>query len=209
MTNNNDHSLLPSEQSQAPHGLTSDVGTDAPCYELTTEIAKKLRDASPPLSAADWRLWTYLSTLESQKLPKRAEILRDCQLSNATFYRSITALSGHGLLPKWIAPLTTYKNVEQQVRDRLHQTLGGLIEVITALGRIDLLTDTEIIEVKHIKDWKGALGQVIAYGSLYPTHQKRLHLFGAHIHRTKSLSALRETCLSLNVAVTVEEVSNG
>ncbi|MDJ0719082.1 MAG: hypothetical protein QNJ54_33460 [Prochloraceae cyanobacterium] len=68
--------------------------------------------------------------------------------------------------------------VEYQIRDRLHQQSGGLKEVATPAGRIDLLTNTEIIEIKRIGDWKAALGQILVYSAYYPEHQKRLHLFG-------------------------------
>lgn len=48
-------------------------------------------------------------------------------------------------------------------RDKLHKELGGTIEVKTKSGRIDLLTSTQIIEVKIFDRWKSALGQVLAY----------------------------------------------
>ena len=60
---------------------------------------------------------------------------------------------------------------------KLHDQLGGKIEVETESGFIDLLTDTEIIEIKKGKNWKQAIGQILIYSSYYPKHTKRIHLF--------------------------------
>lgn len=68
---------------------------------------------------------------------------------------------------------------ESYHRDKLARKLGGRTEVKTPDGgRIDILTSSEIIEVKQAKSWRGALGQIIAYGYFYPGHRKRIHLFG-------------------------------
>jgi len=68
---------------------------------------------------------------------------------------------------------------EQWNRDELHRQVGGKVEVELPDGdRIDILTATEIIEVKVAQNWKAALGQVLAYSKYYPYHQKRIHLFG-------------------------------
>jgi len=40
---------------------------------------------------------------------------------------------------------------ESYYRDKLAKSLGGQTEVTIPGGRIDVLTSTEIIEVKHIK----------------------------------------------------------
>lgn len=66
---------------------------------------------------------------------------------------------------------------EKEVQLRLQAELGGEIEVPCADGYIDLLTSTEIIEVKEARRWKEALGQILIYSLDYPKHQKRIHLF--------------------------------
>jgi len=64
-------------------------------------------------------------------------------------------------------------------RDKLARKLRGKTEIKTPDGgRIDILTSSEIIEVKHLKYWRSALGQIISYGYSYPRYQKRIHLFG-------------------------------
>jgi hypothetical protein len=67
---------------------------------------------------------------------------------------------------------------EAWYRDRLAQQLKGQKEVQTPVGRIDVLTKTEIIELKNVKNWKAAIGQVKCYGQYYPNHRLRVHLFG-------------------------------
>jgi len=67
---------------------------------------------------------------------------------------------------------------EKQYQKSLCDLLNGKLEVPTLVGKIDILTSTEIIEVKGVCQWKSALGQVLAYGHFYPSHQKRIHLFG-------------------------------
>jgi len=54
----------------------------------------------------------------------------------------------------------------------------GAIEVITPIGNIDVLCDSSLYEVKHVKQWKHALGQVLAYGYFHPSKKKKLYLFG-------------------------------
>jgi len=69
------------------------------------------------------------------------------------------------------------KNPELIVVNNLNLQLKGECEVETPYGRIDILTENEIIEVKKARSWKQALGQILVYGSVYPMKQKRIHLF--------------------------------
>ena len=77
---------------------------------------------------------------------------------------------------KWMkTPLN--KQQEYYISNKLNQILNGQMEVNTQCGRIDILTETEIIEVKEYKLWKSALGQILSYSYFYPGKQKRIHLF--------------------------------
>lgn len=67
---------------------------------------------------------------------------------------------------------------EREYKHKLAKALSGKTEVPTLAGSIDVLTTTEIIEVKRVNDWKHAIGQVLVYGKYFPKHQKRIHLFG-------------------------------
>lgn len=91
---------------------------------------------------------------------------------------------------------------ESYYRDKLAKSLGGQTEVTIPGGRIDVLTSTEIIEVKHIKKWREALGQILDYGQYYPNHQMRIHLFG-EVSKT-NVSAIKRTCQKHGIVVTWE-----
>lgn len=45
------------------------------------------------------------------------------------------------------------------------------------VGFIDILTPSEIIEVKAANEWKDAVGQVMVYSLFYENHVSRIHLF--------------------------------
>lgn len=83
--------------------------------------------------------------------------------------------------------------------------MGRLVEVFTPAARVDLVTNTEIIEVKAVKDWKAALGQILIYSAFYPDHQKRLHLFGT-AKELEALADIEAAVISFEVKVTAEEV---
>jgi hypothetical protein len=92
---------------------------------------------------------------------------------------------------------------EAEYRDRLAAKLKGKTEVQTPNGRIDVLTKKEVIEVKCAPDWKHGLGQVLAYSKYYPSHQKRLHLYG-EITQQK-LRQIKQQCQGHDVTVTWEK----
>lgn len=83
------------------------------------------------------------------------------EIPESSVYEAITKINraGGDLAVEIKSPV----RVEHQIRARLQYQLGGLTEVLTPAGRIDLLTETEIIEVKHLSEWKSAMGQVMAY----------------------------------------------
>ena len=92
---------------------------------------------------------------------------------------------------------------EKSVQKRLAKTLGNVkFEVPTLAGNIDILTERELIEVKSVKSWKCAVGQVLIYGQSYPSHQKRIHLFGEASR--DFLSMIRTYCAPLDIDVTWE-----
>lgn len=80
--------------------------------------------------------------------------------------------------------------------------LNGKREVSTLAGNIDILTESEIIEVKSVQMWKHALGQVLVYGKYYPSHQKRIHLYGET--QESFLKMIESHCRPLKIVVTWE-----
>jgi len=89
---------------------------------------------------------------------------------------------------------------ESVVTNELKREVGGQREVLTPAGNIDLLTSTEVIEVKRIDSWKAAIGQVLVYSLYYPSHKKRIHLFG-DCH-SDSLLLIEKHCKPLHIKMT-------
>jgi hypothetical protein len=67
---------------------------------------------------------------------------------------------------------------EKDIQVKVHQMFGGVREVNTPVGFIDLLTDTDLVEVKTAETWKQACGQLLSYSKFYPNHNLVLYLFG-------------------------------
>ena len=72
--------------------------------------------------------------------------------------------------------LNPTKQEEKLIVNKLNEKIKGKLEVPTPIGRIDIVSDTEIIEIKAFKNWKSAIGQIISYAYFYPTKNKRIHL---------------------------------
>lgn len=51
------------------------------------------------------------------------------------------------------------------------------VEALCDVGRVDILTEAEAIEVKATRQWKHGMGQALAYGDCTGT-LARLHLYG-------------------------------
>jgi len=78
--------------------------------------------------------------------------------------------------------LTTYcsqfRGTESLYQSQLHLKVGGVREVPTSVGFIDILTDKYIIEVKESKDWKHAIGQILCYDQYKQGRTRVIALFG-------------------------------
>jgi hypothetical protein len=175
-------------------------------YPLTGDVTTKLRKGK--LTAAEWRIWSYLVEIDPwgdryQDIDS-LDVMSKCNCSRATFYRAIAKFQEIDVIPKYFE-IKDYSNTEAKIRERLKNQLDGLTEVSTSAGKIDLLTQNEIVEVKRITNWKAALGQILVYSAFYPEHQKRIHLFGRDNELIK-LPDIEAACLSFDVNVTAEEV---
>ena len=129
-------------------------------------------------------------------------LLREIEENNRTL---MSADGGEAIQQALLEPIE-FK--ECSVRDALASLVGGESEVETPAGFIDVLSDTEVIEVKYYKQWKHGLGQVLTYQSYYPCLARRLHLF-AHVGDvdTENYFALaKNVCDGHAVKVTFEGV---
>jgi hypothetical protein len=165
----------------------------------TLEILLSNKLDSPAL-----RLYLYITkALRLRLTPKPDEIINGAYLSRSTFSIAVAKLQDLNLLPDW-CQINRRQQPERLVRDRLQATLGGRTESPTPWGPIDLLTDTELIEIKGIHRWKEAIGHILVKSEAHPTHEKRLHLYGPH---STNLDQIRSACTNLDIIVTFERVT--
>lgn len=92
---------------------------------------------------------------------------------------------------------------ELKISKKLALSLKGRTEVEVPSGRIDVLTKTEVIEVKSAEQWKSAIGQVLTYSAYYPKCQPRIHLFGKV--NLKQKKVIEFQCDRLGVVLTWEK----
>ncbi len=94
---------------------------------------------------------------------------------------------------------------EYQVTALLSRLEPGLTEVECQYkgiyGKADLVTDTELIEVKHCRYWEKGVKQVVKYHRFFPHLNKRLHLFGSGLSKYDKETLLM-VCKTLNIRVT-------
>lgn len=95
--------------------------------------------------------------------------------------------------------INIWRDREKVIQKKFHQKLGGKTEVRTPAGRIDLLTNDKIIEIKKVKDWKEAIGQIVVYGSFYRDHQKVVYLFDKEEY--SSFHIIKSACASSDITV--------
>jgi hypothetical protein len=131
-----------------------------------------------------------------------AEIMSRVDISRTAYMNAIGRLADANLLPEWIT-IKRRSHPERDVRDRLQSQLGGKVEAHTKFGPIDLLTETELIEIKIAHRWKDAIGHILAKSYKYPNHKKRLHLFGPE---EPIMETIENACNPWDISVTFEKV---
>lgn len=95
--------------------------------------------------------------------------------------------------------LSDTETYEWVITKKLMKKIGGKVEVGSKYGKIDLLTEDSIIEVKRYKSWKHALGQILVYSLDYPYHKKMLYLYGKQKPRNSMWSLICEACNKFEV----------
>jgi hypothetical protein len=167
-----------------------------------TSILNILQNSN--FSAAGYRIFLYLELQRwLDKTPEIDQICKDLTINRATLIHWIPKITQWSQCADEIQ-LQTRQGTEFDIQRRMQAELGGRMEVYTPAGRIDLVTDTEVIEIKRIAAWKDAFGEVLAKGITFPKHHKRIHLFGPS---DKRLDMIKTYCKTLNVAVTFEAVN--
>jgi predicted DNA-binding protein YlxM (UPF0122 family) len=154
------------------------------------------------INAQMYRVYLYLMDCDLvQHRPTLAEICKHTHVAKHNLYDMVERMRDYALVPEWLELDPSSRSLEAQIRDRLHAEYGGAIEVQTSYGPIDLLTATELIEIKRIEDWKTGFGQVLAKSPAYPQHGKRLHLFG---NSDRTLRNVKACCKEFEIMVSFE-----
>jgi hypothetical protein len=147
------------------------------------------------------RLYFYLEMMHLQgETPSERQICKDLKIAPSTLRKWLPKVHAWSHCADWLQ-LQARKGPEYPIQLRMHEELGGKMEAFTVVGRIDLVTDTEVIEIKQIAQWKDAFGEVLAKGQFFPKHHKRIHLFGAS---DKLMEKIVPCCSVLEVLVTFE-----
>ncbi|NMG20713.1 hypothetical protein [Brasilonema bromeliae] len=95
---------------------------------------------------------------------------------------------------------------EMAVSDAIALMLNGQREVhCPPVGRIDVLTDIEVIEVKDADDWKHAIGQVKVYGFHHQDKQQVIYLFGDNAQSVYSIAV--DYCVRLGIELRIYQHS--
>jgi hypothetical protein len=200
------HPPTPTQPPALPSTRAEELGIEPRYVRVDFDrhiIYNDLLDRS--LTAPMFRAFLYFIDCELVKKQATPEdVSKYAQVAKHSLYDLIERMRPLGLVPEWFEIDATLRAPEAQIRDRLHQELGGDIEVQTIYGPIDLLTPKELIEIKKIEDWKEGFGQVLAKCKSFPQHRKRLHLFGTN---DRALRNIKACCKEFEIAVSYEECS--
>ena len=155
------------------------------------------------LDATAYRVYLVLQKAIRMRVQLSApEIMEQAKISRSGYSTAIGKLADADLLPEWCS-IKRKRHPERDVRDRLQSQLGGQVEAYTRYGLIDLLTATELIEIKTVDRWKDAVGHILAKAHRYPNHAKRLHLFSSE---EPILETIEQVCTPHDIRVTFEKV---
>lgn len=156
------------------------------------------------LDGSSYRVYLVLQkAIRLRSILSADEIMEHAGISRSAYTTAVTKLDELQLLPDW-CKIQRKNQPEREVRDRLQSQLGGKVEAYTKFGLIDLLTETELIEIKVIHRWKDAIGHILAKSEKYPNHQKRLHLFGP---QEPILDNIQAFCDRHSIRITFEQTA--
>ena len=185
-------------------GITEWHGNAIPKTGIVTDFKTIDLLMDKRLDGSSYRVYLVLQKAIRLRMTLTAdEIMMRSGISRSAYTTAVNKLDELGLLPEW-CKIQRKNQPEREVRDRLQAQLGGKVEAYTKYGLIDLLTETELIEIKVVHRWKDAIGHILAKSEKYPNHHKRLHLFG---HQEPILDNIQEVCDRLDIRVTFEMVA--
>ena len=158
------------------------------------------------LDGTSYRVFCVLQKAIRLRMELNAdEIMKRANISRSAYSNAVSKLGDLNLLPEWCS-IKRKAHPERDVRDRLQSQLGGKVEAYTKYGLIDLLTETELIEVKTIDRWKDAVGHILIKTKKYPNHARRVHLFGPDDPNDLIWETIVESCADWKIRATFEKV---
>jgi hypothetical protein len=177
----------------SPGGIPIEINPDS-----VIELLKR-----NDFTRAGYRLYFYLEMMHLHDAhPDEQQICKDLKIAPSTLRKWLPKVQARSHCADWLK-LPGRKGPEYPIQLRMHAELGGIMEACTPIGPVDLVTSTEVIEIKRIEDWKEALGQVMAKAQCFPELSMRIHLFG---ESSKILRKITKHCQFLNVIVTFETI---
>ena len=109
-------------------------------------------------------------------------------------WKSLSLMNEHIFYKELNEIQPSYKTQrEKEIQEDLKHKLHAKSEVETPAGFIDLETEDKIIEIKEIRNWKHAIGQILSYG-IYINKEKWIYLFGEG-----EQSTIMEVCDKLGI----------
>jgi hypothetical protein len=178
-------------------------GNPKPRTGIVLEFATIAEILDKKIDGTALRIFLVLQkALRDRVILTPAEIMQRVDISQTAYRNAIARLADANLLPEWIT-IKRRSHPERDVRDRLQAQLGGKVEAYTKFGLIDLLTETELIEIKIAHRWKDAIGHILAKSYKYPNHKKRLHLFGPE---EPIMETIENACNPWDISVSFEKV---
>lgn len=180
-----------------------------PHYDLdphasSAELVANLSTSGVVARETDGKVWIstmFYNAPNGRRYPKdweKAETTRDyirelsvrlkvslCDMVDKTGASPFNGYLGWWIHPELLWHAHRYVNAslrpsrEKQIRDHVATREAGETEVTVPLGRIDIVTPNQVIEVKAAKSIAQALGQVLDYAEHYTRLQPRVHLFGS------------------------------
>ncbi len=87
---------------------------------------------------------------------------------------------------------------ERKIAKKISKKNNYVMEVPCEYGRMDLVSDDEIIEIKHYKLWKHGIGQLLVYGIENQEKSLVLLLYSAKKDRIKLEEKKRIECAMCN-----------
>lgn len=92
---------------------------------------------------------------------------------------------------------------ENDIQKRLELETGGGHKSCL-FGIPDIVTDTQLIEIKSWKYYKHAVGQLLHYNECFPDRQLILHFFGEKIKKQEKLDSFLALAKKYNITITEE-----